>query len=518
MKARRRLSNHDSYQKTRSNRVKSDTYTTVNNETINLASNNPEKDALNFKSVIFCLELRKSFNKMNLRYVKYSFYLMRSLFKETKVLSRRSSCSLQMDSIIQKKSMLKEISQAFQQEKIITQKKKFFYLCKTLLKVRIIKTKRIESVVRITRVFQKKLHIKFTEFRKKCSYSFNKWEELNLVTKKLEKLILRKICSKILCNFTKMTHFSLLNKPKQNLPIMKLQSKVNSKSPVCENSPSQTRFLFLEQTKNNSAGKTKTYQKALIRMRVLNRNHLIAKKRYFHYFLSYCKTSKLAEYRNKGGKLKKSLLRLFKNTFTSFLESVKYIETYKNNLKVLMQKLDITFSKISNINKANSLICLRQVKKKPMLGVKESKCLLNFTRILNMKVFKKYFLAFILIQGFKGRKKTLTPSQNKKQFRAMHTVLRIFESRKYKHLFSAFIELKRLSELNQTKMSFFMASTFLENTLSKIYTREDFNSKLLAFNILRSHTIKAQINLIRGSKLYFLLKHHYIRALALSFM
>ena len=517
MKGRRHTSCNNSFQKGRIKIMKSETFSTESNESVNIASKESEKDPLNFKSVIFCLELRKSFNKLNLRYVKHSFYLMRSLFKETKVSPRRSSSGLKINSIIERKAVLKEILQSLQEERIVKQKKIFFYMFKNLLNVKIFQKKRVESVLRITRVFQKKLQLKFNEFKKRCNYIFNKWEELNLATKKLEKIISRRITSKILCNFTKITQFSILYKPKQNLPIIKFQPRAE-RSPVHEKIHSHTKSLFLQQMKNKNTEKNEKYQKALIRMCVLNRNHLIAKKRYFQHFLAYCKIKKLADSRNKGIKLKKSMFRIFKNTFNSMLESIKYIEIYKNNLRIFLQKLDFVFYKISMNSKANSLACISSIKKKPILRVKAAKSLLNFIRIINLKLFSKYFLAFISIQGFQGRIKITTPSKIKKQFKVVNTVLRIIESRKYKTLFGAFVKLKIVPKLKQTQINLFLASSFLGDILGRLCARESYNSKLLSFNIIRSHSISAQINMIRGSKLYFLLKHHYIRALALSFL
>ena len=61
-------------------------------ESKTLVYSNLEKNFFSPKCVIFCLELRKICKKKHLRYIKFAFFLIRSLYKDSQLETRRRNC------------------------------------------------------------------------------------------------------------------------------------------------------------------------------------------------------------------------------------------------------------------------------------------------------------------------------------------------------------------------------------------------------------------------------------------
>lgn len=473
---------------------------------ISLQPRDVESEKFQLKSVIFLLAIRKSVNNMHTRHLKFSFYLIRSLFKETKICRRRSvqpTPTVRRKDIVKIK-ILKRLHENYKKKKDFNQKYKFIKFCKQFERVKLVKIRRIECVRTILTIFKKKIKITFLEFRGKCRKKFEKVKELKEIVRKIEKIIVRKILTSIVCNRIVLKQFAILYKPKQNLPIMKIVAKAKlSNSPSPESTCKQKKSLFLQKIQKKATEKCIFYQQALLHLRVLTRNHILAKKRCFQKLFTHCRSIRKVHLMRKGYKLTESLQKLIGSKYDFFIKSLKSFEISKSNLNFLVQTLNYIFYKSSMNHKAYSLLSIFQSKRK--LNQKAIKSLMNLSRLLNSKVFNRSFFAFMLLKSFKPPKKpTLNPKKTKEKFNAIYALLQIFDCHKYRNLFFTYTLLK--SSKNPVKL--------LTNALSKVHSRVSLYNKLIVFKSLKSK----HYDLLRASKIFYLLKQSYTKSTAYSFM
>lgn len=469
------------------------------------------------KCMIFCLVIRKIFKSNYLKHSKFAFYLMRSLYKESKLTSRKSNVSdyHKPAKCPQKFAVLNKIYTFVKKQQEKKVKQKFFYFCKQLPRVRMIKIKRIETIKKFLKIFTLNFSKNFQKFRKIVKFLKFSQENVSKAVTLLLKITLKKILKTIKMNKIIRKKYVILEKPKKVLPIM--ISKPRSTTPKPRETEKQSpvkKIINVHIVKEVKNERKNFHYRAFTYLMKLNRNYAMIRQKVFLYWEDYTRKARLLEMKRLGQSVKEFIRPLVVNRFIEIINCVKEWNNYEQSVNSLVNVLEFIYYRSSMNLKANAFVNVRR-ENKHAFDVKKAKFLFNIVRIFTTKIFSKYFFAYMLIKGYSDQvqRNFLTCFHRSADF--YKKLSKIFNKNYHKHIPESFFHLKTYSY----KKAYHTNFTSLIKILRKVFARLGFCKKFESFSIIKAYSVhKHRLCFARISKLAYLLKKLHTKLIAFGFL
>lgn len=464
-------------------------------------------ESINLKSVIFYLAIRKAFKNSALRYTKFSFYLIRSLYKET--LPRPARLSYRISKISkEKKQVLSRIHKFIQVKKEEKLKQQILNFCKQFPRVRLVRIRRIETVTRVFAIFYKSVKRKMM----KCFQVFKGPTRADFFLRKMEKFLYNWVFLPKKVQYVTVRVYGFLNKPKHNLPYVKFAQKPvvhKQVTPIkrVQHSTPEKALNFMSKKPEIS----KFHQRGIIRLCVLNRNYLVTKKKAFYKLLERVRWYKSIELKNKAQAFKTRIDSLLRNSFINIAFRIVSIRRDYEYFQFLTQVLGFVKYRCEHYLAADAFEAIYKCRNRIILPPAKLKYIYNFLRIINTKLFNKQFYGFILIKGFVKHQSELREIDSG---RIQKLVNVLNNSEKHLKKYS----IKMLQEHITCEKYLDDCFDFI-NLLKKIYNRITFYKYLETFDRIKHYSQSRKRKIFSSaSKLLYMLKKRYTKMTALVFL
>jgi hypothetical protein len=478
-------------------------------------TSSPEKPSIKHdcspKSVIFCLALRKLYKSSYARYTKFTFFLIRSLFKETQINLRKSVDSSSPYRSIKKikKMSLNKLYNTFTTKTTITIKQKIFSYIKNRSFRSVADTYTSGVVNAVIKIFKKFFTRKLKTFFRKCLCKNIRLDKLNPVIERLKYLVDRKVIIAILNNKIVVRTFSVLIKPKKMLPIMKIRSKKEDLDSFKVAFPQKKVVVQSSQLNQHEDSNSK---KSLVMLSLLTRNYYRATKRAFNTICQNSKDFQLKKTLIRPLKFRSIICRMVIPRFLMMTNTLYHFYQSKLNATYFIQSLDYLLYKSNMNNKSFSFLALRKPEKKQNFHLIEDKILLNLTDILKAKVFNKCFIGFILIKRFAYSNKKAIKKKSEASLKFLKFLQSVYKKKQLRGLSHSFNKLFQLYKSQKSLENLLYLSRVIKKIRSRIY----FNYSIQSFQLLKS--IRSRKSKGLGKKLFYLLKRSYIKRLSIYFL
>lgn len=464
-------------------------------------------DSVNLKSVIFYLAIRKAYKNSALRYSKFSFYLMRSLYKET--LSRPIRRSWRYSKITkEKKHTLNKIQKLIQIQKDKKLKHQIFNFCKEFPRVKLARIKRIETVTRVFAISYKSVKKSML----KCLQVLRGPTNAERFLRIMEKFLYKFTFLPKRVNDVAIRVYGFLQKPKHNLPYVKFAPKPvvqRSISPVprAQWSIPVSRTDFVPRKPEIS----RMHQRGIIRLCVLNRNYLVVKKKAFYKLSEIVDWYRKFAIKNKAQAFKTRIDSLLRNSFINIAYRIVSVRRDYEYFQFLTQVLGFVKYRCENNLAAHAFEAIYKSKNRVVLEPCKLKYIYNFLRIINTKIFNKRFFGFILIKGYSKLKNN---SKKINQLSVNNLVSVLKNHKKNLKLFG----LDKLKEHSKQENYFDNCCDFM-NLMKKIYNRIKFYKHLETFDTIRQYSQNRKRNHYSvASKIFYIIRKRYTKLTALAFL
>ena len=466
-------------------------------------------DSVNLKSVIFYLAIRKAYKNSALRYSKFSFYLMRSLYKET--LSRSIRHSFRYSKITkEKKQILNKIQKIIQVQKDKKLKHQIFNFCKEFPRVKLARIKRIETVTRVFAIFYKSIKKSMFKCLQVLKGPTKAERLLNIMQKFLYKYtFLNKRVSHVTVRV-----YGFLQKPKHNLPYVKFAPKPVAQRSISPVPVPRAQWLIPEPRTDIMSKKpeiSRMHQRGVIRLCVLNRNYLVVKKKAFYKLTEIVNWYRKFAIKNKAQSFKTRIDSLLRNSFINIAFRIVSVRRDLEYFQFLTQVLGFVKYKCENNLVAHAFEAIYNSENRLVLEPSKLKYIYNFLRIVNTKIFNKRFFGFILIKGY-SKLKASTKKINQLSVNNLANVLK-----KLTKNFKLFA-VDKLIEHSKYENYLDNFCDFM-NLLKKIYNRTRFYKQLETFDtIVQYSNNRKRSHFSVASKILFIIRKRYTKLTALAFL
>ena len=476
------------------------------------------------KNVIFCLSLRKIYLENSRRYKKFSFCLIRSLYKEWKIKTspspkrkpyihyRNSSKSL-----LNKKKYSKDkenmMIHMIRNNKARLLKNRFFYSWQKAFKEK--QYYKLDSAKKISHVISRVLSKIFRRVVVNIEDIMEEQKTFEDFTSKFAKSLMLKIIKIIISNShvqnnATFKHFSMMIRPRHVFPIIINGLKKNEISSITiqkiNNSPQVSRYRF-------SQLKLEKYRiglQKLFRSNIDNR---------------YSLRCSMSTFRN-FSQNKKRILQKFKSITVIFSFVSQKTQEYKQSFLRNLERSAIVSLRIhQSVDNLTRLIKSITHKQKiygifkiflHFQHIKNTKAiwkgLIIVSRLLKYKILNNLYHGLIVIKNSrqtKGYKSII-----KESIGTINSLGKTLQSIKKKRKLFALVSLQNYSKCIKYLENFSNLYTLLKS----IFNKSSFKFKLSSLNAIMNYRPQPKRSFLKYINVEYLFKRIYIKKLAYAFM